>query len=45
MDGLDVVPRTRRSRVVDESTRLAEQIAQLLGGQKALFEALTKAIN
>ena len=45
MNGLDVVRRASRQRVVDEYLRLADQVAQLLGGQKAFFEALTKAIN
>lgn len=45
MDGLDVVNRARRQRVVDEYLRLADQVAQLLGGQKAMFEKLTKAIE
>lgn len=45
MDGLDVVTRAPRRRVVDEYLRLADQVAQLLGGQTALFEALTKAIE
>ena len=45
MDGLDVVRHASRQRLADEYMRLADQVAQLLGGQAALFEALTKAIE
>ena len=45
LDGLDVVRRASRARVVDEYLKLADQLGQLLGGQKAMFKALTKAIQ
>ena len=45
MDALDMVRHARRARLQDEYLKLAEQVAQLLGGQAAFFEAMTKAIN
>ena len=45
LDGLDVVEHARRRRVIDEYLKLADQVAQLLGGQTAFFDALIKAIN
>ena len=45
MDGLGVLVRASRGRLVDQYMNLADQVAQLLGGQTALFEALAKAIQ